>query len=193
MIPKTALKIIILLFLLFAGSGIVFAEPMPLRIAVNHETRQCAEFGCGDECSDCKLPEGWVVLGYSFNVACPADYEVVEIEVVWVPLANEFCCTSGHSGVPGDCRDVVTHPATRQCAFGRDVVNRCGSLPFGWQQHGSECSHPYEWAREIQCSPAPTSFFFHPGAAGGLSLPADLGRPGSGWVLVAAEDDFGMI
>ena len=143
MTSKIALKITLLLFLLFAGPGMVFAEPTPLRIAVNHETRQCAEFGCGDECSDCTLPEGWVVLGYSFNVACLAGYEVVEIEAAWVPLANEFCCTPGHSGLHGDCRDVVTHPATLQCAFGRDIVKQCGSLPFGWQQLGQECPRGY--------------------------------------------------
>jgi hypothetical protein len=155
--PRPVLKLTILFLLLFFSAGSVFVEMMPLRIAVNHEEKQCAEFGCGDECSDCLLPEGWQVLGYSFNTECPADYELVEIEVVWVPLANEFCCTPGHSGMPGDCRDVVTHSAAMQCAFGRDVIRQCGSLPFGWQQHESECPIYYQWAGEIQCSPVPTS------------------------------------
>ena len=138
--------------LLFVAIPGVTAEMQPARIAVNHETRQCAEFSCGDECADCRLPEGWKVLGYAFNVTCPVDFEVVEIDPVWVPVASEFCCTPGHSGSSGDCSDVVKNQINGRCAFGEDIRQKCGSLPYGWTPHGGECS---QWMdEEINCTPA---------------------------------------
>lgn len=168
-----SLILIALSALILTGAGSVYAEMTPLRIAVNHETTQCAEFGCGDECSDCILPEGWIILGYSFKVECPAGYSVVEIEPTWMPLANEFCCTPGHSGLPGDCSGVVVNRITKHCAFEKDVVEKCSSLPFGWQPHGREC--PYSWAESVQCSPAALPWpYFVAGILAAFSLLALL-------------------
>lgn len=138
--------------LMFSPVPDVNAEMQPARIAVNHDIRQCAKFTCGDECADCRLPEGWQVLGYAFNVTCPADYEIVEIETVWVPIASEFCCTPGHSGSPGNCSDLIKNQISGRCSFGKDVRQRCGSLLFGWMHYGRECS---SWMdEEISCQPA---------------------------------------
>ncbi len=158
--------IVILIGIVFFIVGKVQAEMMPPRIAVNHETKECAEYNCGDECSDCILPEGWVTLGYAYQVSCPADYSVVEIDAVWKPLTNEFCCTPGHSGMPGDCEDVVINKSAKQCAFGSDVIESCGDLPFGWKKYGREC--PYTWANEIQCTSMSSSWLYIGAAILGL-------------------------
>jgi hypothetical protein len=125
------------------------AVPMPPRTAINHRTKQCAEIGiCGDECSHCVLPEGWEFLGYSNEVECPPDYAVVEIAPVWKPKKVDFCCIPVHSGVLGDCEDVVINRAKQQCAF-VDDINNCDALPKGWEKHGSTCS--FTWVYDIRC------------------------------------------
>ena len=145
------LKILCLLLLILAGAESILAEPTPPQIAVNHETKECAEYGCGDECADCVPPAGWVILGYAFNVTCPEDYVKVEIEPLWKPLANEFCCTTSHSGSRGDCSDVIINHRTEACAFAESIIAQCGQLPSGWEPHGQEC--PYSWVKEPHCSP----------------------------------------
>ncbi len=81
------LRTALLLLLPLLGAASVFAEPMPMRIAVNHGTKECAEFGCGDECADCILPPGWEQHGeecaypwveeYRCDTAPAADWRII--------------------------------------------------------------------------------------------------------------------
>ena len=135
----------------------VTAAPTPPKVVVNHETQQCAEIFGGDECMDCNPLEGWEVLGYSPSAVCPADYTLVEIEPICTHFKNEFCCTEGHSGVHGDCSDMVINKVARRCAFVEDV-DSC-ILPARWkakpddvEEKDWECPYdPDRWTDEVYC------------------------------------------
>jgi hypothetical protein len=60
---------------------------------VNHETKECATIFGGDECMDCLPPEGWGVLGWSYEVKIPADYTLTQVKEICNLFKNEFCCT----------------------------------------------------------------------------------------------------
>ncbi len=122
------------------------AAPLPPRRVVNHQARQCAEIIPGDECGDVVLPQGWEYL----DAECPQDYAIVELRPDWTPFKASFCCTEGHSGVPGDCDDVVVNPQTRQCAFVDDIQG-CPQLPRGWQAWGKDCPTGSDWIDDIDC------------------------------------------
>jgi len=125
------------------------AAPAPPELIVNHETKQCAEFVSGDECVYCSPPEGWEILGGLEEAECPEGYTTVEIQAVCQAAKNDFCCTEGHSGAPGDCEDVVINEAAGQCAFVEDI-NDCPALPGGWEKHGADCPY-YDWAEDVAC------------------------------------------
>ena len=144
-------KVTVLLLLMLCIVPIAFAAPTPPQIAVNHDTRECAEFICGDECAYCILPEGWEILGYSSDVECPSDYTMVEITPVWKPRASARCCTPDHSGSGGDCADVAINETTEQCGFAGNIIEKCGELPDGWEMHGKEC--PHTWVSDVDCHP----------------------------------------
>jgi hypothetical protein len=131
------------------GSQRALAAPAPPQLVVNHETKQCAEFSAGDECVSCVPPAGWEILGNSVETECPAGYAQVEIVPICAARKVSFCCTEGHSGAPGDCEDVVINKATGQCAFVEDI-NRCPSLPGGWDKYGADCPY-HDWAENVQC------------------------------------------
>jgi hypothetical protein len=125
--------------------------PMPPMVAVNHATKQCAEFFAGDECMDCSPPEGWEILGTEGESECPSGYALTEVPSVCTAFKVEFCCTAGHSGAPGDCQDVVINRAAGQCAFVEDI-DRCPRLPAGWENFGRECPPEYaEWVEAVVC------------------------------------------
>jgi hypothetical protein len=67
------------------------AAPMPLKVVVNHETKQCTIIIGGDECMECFPPEGWETIGFAHQVECPADYEKVEVNPKCVTFSDEFC------------------------------------------------------------------------------------------------------
>lgn len=123
------------------------AAPLPPRRVINHQARQCAEIIPGDECGDVVLPPGWEYI----DVECPQEYAVVDLRPEWVPFKVSFCCTEGHSGVSGDCDDVVVNPLTRQCAFVEDI-QKCSQLPLGWQTWGKDCSSGSNWTDDIACA-----------------------------------------
>ena len=134
------------------------AAPLPPLRVVNHETRQCGQipFG-GDECMDCFPPAGWEVLGIADDVPCPAGYTLVE-EVGYncQSFKNQFCCSEGHSGAPGDCQDLVVNERVRRCAFVENVA-AC-KLPRGWSRqpdsvepHNWVCPAGYEWLETLEC------------------------------------------
>jgi hypothetical protein len=132
--------------------------PLPPKVVVNHETQQCAYIMGGDECMDCYPPEGWEVLGYSFEAECPAGYEEVQIGETCVALRDRFCCTEGHSGVHGDCDDLLVNNRKKQCAFVEDAET-CQS-PRGWEKKPPDetywaCPYPENnetWVTDLDCS-----------------------------------------
>lgn len=139
-----------LLCLLAAGAGL--AAPMPPQIIVNDDTKQCAMIMGGDECSYCEAPEGWVVVGYeSMDDLCPAGYAVVEgVAYECTHSRGEFCCSEGHSGVEGDCADVVINDQARQCAFfapssSCSLTPAWRSLPTNASTYTWVCPAGYDW------------------------------------------------
>ena len=154
----------ILLFLctifLISDWQIAIAEPMPPKLVVNHETQECAEIFGGDECMDCLPPDGWEVLGWSYQAQCPEGYTFTEVEENCIPFKDEFCCTEGHSGAAGDCEDMVINRVTFKCAF-VDDINAC-KLPLGWGAKPEdvpvyewECPSMYDWVDNVDCRSEP--------------------------------------
>lgn len=133
------------------------AAPLPPKLVVNHDLKQCAEIFAGDECMDCFAPAGWEDLGFSSDAVCPADYSWVELETECQPFKTVFCCTQGHSGAHGDCEDMIINRLARKCAFVEDV-NTC-NLPARWYAKPEnvanrdwECPYDsFDWEEDIQC------------------------------------------
>jgi hypothetical protein len=155
--------IILLSLLLLSGSvQIVQAEPAPDKLVVNHETKECATIFGGDECMDCLPPEGWEVLGWSYEAECPEGYTFTQVEEICTPFKDEFCCSEGHSGAHGDCEDMVINRVTLKCAF-VDDINAC-NLPLGWQAKPDDtpiyewaCPGLYDWTDDLACQDEPVS------------------------------------
>ena len=155
--------VILLLTTLFVSSGqVALAEPAPSKLVVNHETQQCAIIFGGDECIDCFPPEGWEVLGWSYQAECPENYTFTEVEENCIPFKDEFCCTEGHSGAAGACEDMVINRATFKCAF-VDDIHAC-KLPLGWSAKPEdipvnewECPGLYGWTDDVDCRSGSTN------------------------------------
>jgi hypothetical protein len=143
------LPLVLITLLFLVASETVAAAPLPPELAVNHETKECAEFWGGDECVRCSVPEGWEILGQTYEAECPADYDMVEITPECWAAKEPFCCTEGHSGLAGDCDDVVINRPARQCAFVEDIDD-CPALPLGWGRHGEDCPY-HDWAADVEC------------------------------------------
>ena len=146
---RTGLLLVMLTVLSWCANEQAAAAPAPPQLAVNHESKQCAEFVGGDECVSCSPPAGWEILGNSWETECPAGYAQVEIVATCTAHKVTFCCTQGHSGAAGDCEDVVINEAAERCAF-VDDISECPSLPTGWEKYGADCPY-YEWADQIEC------------------------------------------
>ncbi len=148
--------VLLVILLLIPWSGLV-AAPLPPRLAVNHETRQCGEFFAGDECMDCFPPAGWEVLGVTSAVSCPEGYtDIGRIDHQCQPLKASFCCSEGHSGAAGDCEDLVINRRAKQCAFVNDIET-C-RLPTGWTRRPQDvearnwvCPASYQWIEALAC------------------------------------------
>ena len=152
-------KIIITLCIIVICSNLTSAsQAMPV-LGINNETMECAEFFMGDECISCSLPQGWRSIGNPYDNECPEGYTKVQGEPICKPLKNDFCCTVSHSGLNGDCEDLVVNDVERKCAF-IDDINECDSLPLGWTRAeeyefwGRVCPSPeYGWLDEyLECS-----------------------------------------
>jgi hypothetical protein len=146
---RKSLLLVLIIMLFFVASEATAAAPVPPELAVNHESKQCAEFWGGDECVVCSLPEGWESLGGLWEAECPTDYATVEIKSTCWAAKITFCCSEGHSGAPGDCEDVVINKRAEQCAFVEDI-GECPALPDGWGKHGEDCPY-YDWADDVEC------------------------------------------
>ena len=84
MMKNARILILVMSFILglfFKLVGVASAAPMPPEIAVNDETRECAEVMRGDECMNCYLPEGWEILGLYPDVGCPQGYEMIYLDL----------------------------------------------------------------------------------------------------------------
>jgi hypothetical protein len=146
---------------LFGIGQTVLAEPAPPKLVVNHDTKECAEIFGGDECMDCFPPEGWEILGWSYQAECPQGYTFTEVEENCIPFKDEFCCTEGHSGVAGDCADMVINKRNFQCAF-VDDVNACNlpepwlAKPEGMAVGNWTCPSRYQWVDDLDCQSGST-------------------------------------
>jgi hypothetical protein len=150
--------------LLLAVASSVRAAPLPPNLVVNRDERQCAEIFAGDECMDCFPPEGWEVVGYAHEQACPAGYIFVQdLETTCRGFKNEFCCSEGHSGAHGECEDLVINHRADECAL-VDEIEGC-ALPGGWEQRPGDLA-PYEW----YC-PSGYNWVESPGCQGGGARP----------------------
>jgi len=105
----------------------------------------------GDECMSCTFPDSWQMIE---EFQCPTGYKETQENSVCTPIKNSFCCTVAHSGVNGDCEDVVVNDVEQKCAFVEDI-NKCGQLPANWNEaeeneiFGSVCpSLEYEWLED---------------------------------------------
>jgi hypothetical protein len=142
----------------------VLAAPLPPLRVVNHETRECGQipFG-GDECMDCFPPAGWEVLGIADDVPCPPAYALIgDVSYNCQPFKNQFCCSEGHSGAPGDCQDLVVNDRARQCAFVDNIAD-C-ELPRNWSKRSDSveprswvCPAGYEWLESLECGAGSSS------------------------------------
>ena len=139
-----------LLFLLLLTSG-VDAAPMPPQPVINHQTRQCAVIVPGDECGDVILPPGWENLDEAAGETCPSDYTTIDLHPEWARFKVEHCCMEGHSGVGGDCQDVIIRQSKKQCAFVEDIQS-CAGLPDGWEAWGENCPKGFEWVEAVVCT-----------------------------------------
>jgi len=147
-----AVSIIVVFFV----SGLtLLAAPMPPQHVVNHTTKECATILGGDECMDCYPPEGWQVVDGGEGW-CPEGFAPIQhLGERCEPLKDRFCCTEGHSGVHGDCEDLVLHEKRKQCAFVDDI--HTGELPEGWGQRPEDlvayrwsCPVDYEWVSTLE-------------------------------------------
>ena len=146
---RKSLPLVLVIMLFIVANEATVAAPAPPELAVNHESKQCAEFWGGDECVVCSLPAGWESLGGLWEAECPADYTTVEIKPTCRAGKIARCCSEGHSGAPGDCEDVVINRRAEQCAFVEDIA-QCPALPHGWEKHGQDCPY-YDWAADVEC------------------------------------------
>ncbi|MCX5700416.1 MAG: hypothetical protein NTZ63_02590 [Candidatus Omnitrophica bacterium] len=138
---------VLTLFLAVFYMNLLTAEPMPEAIAVNDQTKECAVFFLGDECTDCSVPEGWRQTGYSNQSDCPDGYKKIDtVESVCTPRKTAFCCSENHSGTNGNCRDLVINETSKECAFLEDV-NSCLSLSQGWKT-GDLCPGNFQWQQD---------------------------------------------
>lgn len=119
----------------------------PPDLYVNHQTKECALFYPDSVCTTCIPPEGWAMYSKGPDGPCPMGYTEVEIKPYCYSSKSSFCCTEGHSGAPGLCKDMVINRSTKQCAF-VDDIDACATLPKGWQQpnDGTLCPFKdYSW------------------------------------------------
>lgn len=137
----------------------VLAAPVPPLHVVHHGNQQCAEIFGGDECMDCFPPEGWEIVDRSKEDWCPEGYTPVQdLDYTCQPFKVSFCCSEGHSGAPGDCKDMVVNHRQDQCAF-VDEIEGC-RLPERWTARPQDikardwvCPADYDWVEDLTCLP----------------------------------------
>ncbi|MCD4693983.1 hypothetical protein K8R62_01355 [bacterium] len=136
------------------------SQAMP-RYAINEETKECSEFFMGDECMYCDPPSGWDIIE---EFECPNGYAEVEEDSVCELSKTDFCCTAGHSGLNGNCEDLIINEVKQKCAFVEDI-DKCNNLPESWEEAvkdsywGKICPFDYDWLEdEMDCEYKNNSF-----------------------------------
>ena len=119
---------------LFTSTMIASAAPQLRQLLINESTKQCALFFGGDECMQCiPVSQEWKGINDGYAKSCPKDYQMTEInEAKCQALKKESCCSKWHSGVDGNCEDMVINYRTKKCAF-VDKIENC-VLPKDWQK-----------------------------------------------------------
>lgn len=151
---KSDIVLFLLLFFVVPPSS-VSSAPAPPAFGVNHQTKECGEFFMGDECVFCRLPEGWMEIPGREKAACPEGYNKVRIRPVCFAAKNNFCCTKGHSGAPGNCQDLVIQEKEKKCAFVENI-EKCRAIPEGWQTPSGSKLCPgfnYTWTDKLIACP----------------------------------------
>lgn len=139
-----------IIILLFVPTAALASLQYP-QFILNEATRECSVFHAGDECVACRVPEGWILMPTGTGYQCPEGYRKVEIKPVCYPQKNPFCCTQGHSGAPGNCKDLVINEKEKKCSF-VDDIEKCVKLPEGWQRPQGELACPslsYGWPETL--------------------------------------------
>lgn len=137
------------------SAWIAFAAPAIPEYGANHATKECSLFYMGDECVGCRMPQGWVSLGAGVKDLCPEGYKKVEASPQCFASKSPFCCTKGHSGSPGNCKDLVINEKEKKCSF-VDDIEKCSNLPEGWQRPEDELACPslsYGWLDTLLACP----------------------------------------
>ena len=147
----TSIMLMLCAFVLMLN-GLVLAAPITETI-LNNATKECALFLAGDECSDCSPPPGWQSVG---RASCPKNYAIISVGGTCKGFEVSHCCTEGHSGASGDCRNMVRNDFTKECAFVKDASN-C-TLPVGWLKMPNNqtswdwvCPSAYKWISVSAC------------------------------------------
>ena len=78
---KAKMTMLTIIFSIGASFFYQLPTPMPLEMAINEDTQQCAKVILGDECMICTLPEGWEIIGRYLDIACPAGYEMIALDL----------------------------------------------------------------------------------------------------------------
>jgi hypothetical protein len=151
--PKAA--VLLLALFVLAAPGDVQAAPVR-KLVVNEGAKQCAWVFGGDECSDCvPVDDAWKIVEPGMGQGCPGDFQMVRVELKRAcrPFKRTHCCTKGHSGVQGDCEDMVINDQLKKCAFVDDLKS-C-ALPAGWMgkpqaMPAKEWECPYAW-ESVDC------------------------------------------
>lgn len=157
------MKISSIALALILMAGLSAAAPLPTQLIVNHDLLQCSRFLPGDECMDCTPSQGWTALPEGSS--CPEGYTSVDVRGNCTAFQAGHCCTEGHSGASGDCRNMVVNDMTGQCSFAEGPEN---ALPAGWERMPANAS-PQQWL-----CPAGYAWTAAPAtSAGGASAEAD--------------------
>ncbi len=152
---KTKKILIIILFFSLASFSELQGEMSADKLGVNHQTKECASFISGDECSTCSLP-----VGYIEAENCPAGYtnntSTTRYDLICTAKKGGFCCSESHSGSSGDCEDVVVNNKTKECGLVEDIY-ACESLQTGWERAPQHvwneryCPSTYKWKKDFSC------------------------------------------
>ena len=138
-----------------APAGLLLAAPLPPIYVVNHTTKECSTIMGGDECMDCFPVEDWQAVEPGEGW-CPAGYAHVDnVASRCEHFKNQFCCSEFHSGVDGNCTDLIVHDGKKQCAFVDNIDT--AAIPAGWTRGPEDtsagrwlCPDGYGWIDNLE-------------------------------------------
>ncbi|MBD3238168.1 MAG: hypothetical protein GF332_00815 [Candidatus Moranbacteria bacterium] len=133
-------------------------------LALNEQNLECVAV-VEDECRSCDFSTEWTIDDQATE--CPQGYAQINADQYCYPKKDQYCCTAQHSGIAGDCEDLIFNHDNEQCAFVEDI-NNCPDMPSGWTQADDQgnistdklCPLSYQWLQDHQSCDAgatPTS------------------------------------